>query len=92
MAEAFDLADLVHGSRDGVDQVVDGAAAAHHGLADVHQFRRAGAGDVHAEQRVCLNQSHVPSTFADMPRVNMNGPHPLDDVADHDAVSGILAR
>jgi hypothetical protein len=56
MAEAFDLADLVHGSRDGVDQVVDGAAAAHHGLADVHQFRRAGAEDVHAEQRVCLNQ------------------------------------
>ena len=35
---------------DGVDQVVDGAAAAHHGLADVDEFGGAGAEDVHAEQ------------------------------------------
>src|SRR5262249_15191026 len=33
----------------GVDQVVHGAATAHHGLADMHKLGRPGAEDVHAE-------------------------------------------
>ncbi len=63
LAEAGDLAHLVHGVQGGdlvglgqggvvehrVDQVVDGAAAAHHGLADVNDLRGAGAEDVNAE-------------------------------------------
>src|SRR5260370_42094648 len=36
--------------KDGVDQVVDGAAAAHHRLADVHKLGGPGAEYVHAEQ------------------------------------------
>src|SRR4029077_4164721 len=39
-----------------VDQVVDGAAAAHHGLADVHHLGGAGTEDVHPEQRATLGR------------------------------------
>jgi len=73
--EAGDLAHLVHRvqgddlvglgqgrlAEDGVDQVVDGAAAAHDGLADVDEFGGAGAGvvrrDVTGHQQTTLPEA-----------------------------------
>src|SRR5579859_6783047 len=68
LTEPGDLAHLVHGVQGGdlvrlgqgrvvehrVDQVVDGAAAAHDGLADVDELGGPGAEHVHAEQPVVI--------------------------------------
>ena len=41
---------------DGVDEVFDGSAATHHGLADVHQLGGVRAEDVNAEQLQILGR------------------------------------
>src|SRR5262249_46009066 len=68
VGEAGDARHFVHGGEAGalvglrqgrvvedrVDEIVDGAAASHDGLPDVHEFRGAGAEDVDAQQPAIL--------------------------------------
>ncbi len=58
----------------GVDEVVDGAAAAHHRLPDVDQLGGVAAEDVHAEQRAILRWTPAVSACRGSRRRSGRGP------------------